>query len=173
MVRISWRRLGRLSLAITLGVLASCTQTPRDIPIKDLDLNNPQLVAKLVSRLPAEQKAAFLTYSVAHWPGSKKYCGVPLNDENGQQPATLGEAIDRTLKREAEIRRFVLTPPPPPTPQEQSRQQRQMLVDQMETLIQEQDRLRSQMGSAANRDRRYRATDRELALVREQLATYQ
>ena len=67
------------------------------------DLSDMAVVNRLAIDLTAEEAGALKTYAIHHIATSAAFCGDVLVDETGREPATIGEAIDFTIKREARL----------------------------------------------------------------------
>ena len=92
--------LRNLLLLSTL-LLAACGDDVRDRRLTEVDLSNMEFVHQLARDLGPTDRAALITYAAIHDPGSTHFCGERLADTRGEEPKTIGEAIDLTLERAA------------------------------------------------------------------------
>lgn len=158
--------LPRLSLSLPLLlvlVLAACVADPRDRALTGLDLGDMALVQELGHGLTPADRAAFSTYVVLHVPTGRGFCGAPLLNREGNEPATVGEAIALTLEREAEERELMLAAERPPSAAELARQRMEGLLAQREQLIARKSLLFAEHGRDAENLPEWRKIERELA----------
>jgi len=92
--------LRNLPLVLAL-LLASCGEDVRNRPLADVDLSNIKFVHQLARDLGSTDGAALINYADIHDPGSTHFCGERLVDARGEEPKTIGGAIDLTLARVA------------------------------------------------------------------------
>lgn len=143
------------------ALLAGCWNTPRDLALAGLDLGSPAVIAQLSKDLPQKERAAFATYALLHWPESKAYCGRPMFSGGGR-PATVGEAVDRTLEFESSLARKRAAEKEAPSVFEQRARHKQNLVDEFDRLTIERDKLTSEPRISAESKQRIEALDKEM-----------
>jgi hypothetical protein len=90
--------LRNLLLLSTL-LLAACEDDVRDRRLTEVDLSNMESVHQLARDLGPTDGGALITYAAIHAPGSTHFCGERLVDTRGEEPKTIGAAIDLTLER--------------------------------------------------------------------------
>ena len=150
-------------------LLSACGTPPRDVPLAGLDLGEPTVLAELKQGLAPDQRAALIDYAIFHWPGSKSYCGRPAFARQ-DEPATIGEAIDRTMAFEAALTRKRLVEVQPASPVALRAQQAQQLVDRFEELTLRRSMILAQRGGQVERAGELKAIDRQLETVRRERA---
>jgi hypothetical protein len=90
----------RCQLLVLLAVLvSSCTDDVRDLRLTQVDMANVAAVREIGDRLSPIERTALLTYAAVHAPSSAGFCGSKLKDSLGNEPQTIGEAIELTLSR--------------------------------------------------------------------------
>lgn len=135
--------------APAMAVLAACNAPTSDMPLAGLDLNDARVVSEIARQLPDGERAAFTTYALLHWPGSKNYCGRPAWQAD-RAADTVGEAVARTLRFEADLARTrQASQAGPASSGERLREKRTALTDQIEQLVLERDALYTRLGAAA------------------------
>jgi hypothetical protein len=93
----------RHNISIVLALLiCGCTDNVRDLRLAQVDLTNIATVREMGDSLSPPERAALLTYAAIHAPSSTGFCGKKLQDGFGQEPETIGDAIDLTLRRAAQ-----------------------------------------------------------------------
>lgn len=147
-------------------VLAGCAAAPRDLTLDGLDLNSPAVIAQVSAGLPQNQRAAFATFALFHWPESKAYCGRSMF-KGALQPDTVGEAIDKTMEFETALARKRTEEKRAGSGFEQLVARKQRLVNEFEQMMIEREMLASAGLSPEVRDRRAGELERRLADNRE------
>jgi hypothetical protein len=88
---------------IVLALFASaCTDDIRKLKLTEVDLANMAAVRELGDRLSPLERTALLTYAGIHAPSSGGFCGRRLEDRWGNEPQTVGDAIELTLMATAQ-----------------------------------------------------------------------
>jgi len=122
---------GMLVLYAALA-LSGCASPPRERSLVGLDLADPAVIGELQDDLPTRERAALATYALLHWEGSKAYCGQPMF--RGPQPATIGEAIDKTITFEDDLAAKRAAEREPKSALELRVEKQRQLVDRFEEL---------------------------------------
>lgn len=121
-----------LALIVPIA-LAACTAQPHTVALKGKNLNDTRVVAELTRALPQRERAAFSTFVLLHWSGSKAYCGRPMFRGNAE-PTTVGEAIAATLEFDRDLAAKRARDSAPPSAGERLRREAQLLTDQHDQL---------------------------------------
>lgn len=138
-------------LSIALSLAGCALSTPHDISLGNKNLNDPSVVAELSRGLTPEERGAFATYALVHWPFSKSYCGGPVFSE--RLARTVGEAIAETQRFEADLARKRFLEKTPDI-HEQRLIAEQKLADEFDRLTLERDMLAiSPVSPSVRRDR--------------------
>ena len=157
----------RIVLGIAIASLTGCAASPVDTPIGNVDLADGKVLAALQAALPLDDRAAFGTYALLHWPKSKYYCGKPIGGRRAVA-RTVGEAIEQTRAYEAEFaaaqaltaKNAIAAP----------NGEEQQLINRMERLVLERDMLFATLGPGADTSPKAREIRDQLATMRGQLA---
>lgn len=155
--------------AVLIGVVAAmlggCAPAVRDRNLAGLDLADGETLAALQAALAPDDRGALGTYALLHWPKSKFYCGRPISGR-GSMPTTIGEAIDQTRAYEARLAAQTQER----TAVAMTAQMREKsLIDRMEQLVLERDKLYGQLGPAADRTPQGAAIKNRLESMRGEL----
>lgn len=160
------RSAGQLLVVAAATIVSGCNQDVRSRPLATIDLSNLETVAAAGRKLPERERGALVTYALLHWPGSKSYCGSPI-DQHQKAPSTVGEAIQVTFDFEKSLeatRQAALMK----SPVELAAAQDQMLIDRLEALTLDRQRLALGAGDSSPERRRAAAIDREIEAVKRQ-----
>lgn len=141
--------MNRVVLLFTALLLCACSQNARELRLQDVDLSDWSEIAKLGAQLSPAERSALMMYAAIHSPGSAGFCGQPLVDAEGNEPETVGNAIDLTLASEARFRTASGEGFQRASPAEEISQQLDRLIDQRELVIHRQSMLLAEHGSAA------------------------
>lgn len=154
----------RAIVAVVLAAaLVNCSAAVHDRPLATLDLGDAAVVASLQNRLPPDDRAAFATYALLHWPKSKFYCGKPIGGQTGQA-RTVGDAIAVTRAYESALASAQKVSPPTPA---MSRQRRERaLVTQIDDLVRQRDDLYVRDGAQARNSAGAARIEERLAALR-------
>lgn len=144
-----------------VAVLVGCAAPPRDTLLLGHNLNDPRTIAALSEGLPQKERAAFATYALVHWPGSNAYCGRPDFGKD-RLPATVGQAIDKTIGFERALEQKRLAERTPGNLFEQKAIEEKRLVDIFDQLTLDRDMLMSTPMPAAQKARKLEAINRQL-----------
>lgn len=142
--------LPRFAIILAL-LLSACADDVRGLRLAEVDLSDGAAVRQLGRQLSPADSAALITYAALHAPSSPGFCGKRLLGPSGQEPATIGEAIDFTRERAAAIRTASLGAERPKSAAELAAEQWDGLIVQRELLISRQSVLLSEHGPAAKR----------------------
>ncbi len=154
-----------------IAAIASCVAPVGDTPLAGLDLNDSRVVSKIARQLPDDERVAFTTYAVLHWPGSKNYCGRPIGQSHGSA-TTVGQAVTQTLQSEADMAKALQElNKGPPSEIEGMLEQQALLTDRIEGLVQKRDMLYVRLGAAARTSADARLLEREMQELQAQRAT--
>lgn len=142
-----------MSRAILLFVvlLGGCAPGGRDIALSDINLSDMQTVRQIRDQLAPQDGIAFANYILRHHAKSASYCGKPLLDADGKEPATVGDAIDLAVRRDAMEQAALLASQAPKHPLQFAREEWDMLQRDRDIVIDTQTRLRSEFGDGASR----------------------
>lgn len=147
-----------LAGAVALG---GCAVSPREVALSGQNLNDPRTLASLTNDLPQDQRAAFATYALLHWPGSKSYCGQPVFGKD-RLPATVGEAIDQTIGFERALEQKRLAEKTPGSFFEQKAIEEKHLIDAFDQLTLDRDMLASKAMPGAEKARKMEAINEQM-----------
>lgn len=153
----------------TLGLLVGCASDPKSVHLADVDLSDMTTVQEIRSQLNAQEGAAFANYLVKHRRTSSSFCGRILIGPKGKPPATIGEAIEFTLAKDAEDRRAAEMAIKL-RPFWELEQQWKQLGDRRDMLVDMQSMLRAQHGAAAVRLSQWNSIEASLADVNRRLS---
>jgi hypothetical protein len=142
--------LPRFAIILAL-LLSACADDVRGLRLAEVDLSDGAAVRQLGRQLSPADSAALITYAALHAPSSPGFCGKRLLGPSGQEPATIGEAIDFTRERAAAIRTASLGAERPKSAAELAAEQWDGLIVQRELLVSRQSVLLSEHGPAAKR----------------------
>ncbi|OWQ97057.1 hypothetical protein CDQ92_08210 [Sphingopyxis bauzanensis] len=110
-----------------------------------------QTVRTIREQLAPQDGIAFANYVIRHHAKSASYCGKPLLDADGKAPATVGDAIDLAVRRDAMEQAALLASQAPKHPLQLAREEWDMLQRDRDIVIDTQTRLRSEFGDGASR----------------------
>lgn len=139
------------SIIFMCMLLAGCASDVRDTRLADIDLRNMETVQEISARLPPAQRAAFANYVLVHNAASAGFCGRALARSDGTPPETIGEAIELSRIRDAEMRRATNGPPERTDPGEEASKNWDDLIVERDMLIDAQSILRAEHGVEATR----------------------
>lgn len=160
--------MARAAMLLVL-LLGGCAPQARDILLSGVDLSNMETVQAIRDKLEPRDRDAFANYVVRHHFKSARYCGKPLLDADGEAPATVGEAIDLAVHRDAAQRRTSSRSQTPKAPRELAKDEWDDLIRDRDLLIDAQDRLRLQYGDAATRRPEWNTRQTEIAQIDKKL----
>ena len=144
---------------LLVAALLGCSPEVREIELAELDLTDMTTVQDIRARLDKAEGAAFASYVAKHYVRSAAYCGRPLVTADGEPPATVGEAIDLTLTRDAEDRRALEEAAGPRHPRELAKQEWDELISERDTVIDAQSRLLEVGGTASQSSREWKTLE--------------
>lgn len=150
---------------VAIVALAGCATPARDVALAGANLADPAVLARLGEGLSEKERGALATYALLHWPGSKSYCGRPVF-RDGRQPATVGEAVAKTLEFEQALADKRATEDSPTSQFEARAERDKQLADEMDWLTQERDMLATAQMPAAQLARETKAIEAKLDRVR-------
>lgn len=156
-----------LVIGILAAALTGCAQQVRDRPLAGIDFADPSTLAALQNALPLDERGALGTYALLHWPKSRYYCGKPPG-RRGRVPITIGDAIDLTRAYEAELE-FAQAATPIASSQSIGTSREAMLIDRIEQLVLQRDRLYLRTGAAGDAAPQATQINDELNAIREEL----
>ncbi len=142
--------MARAALLFTI-LLGGCAPSARDIALAEIDLRDMQTVQSIRTQLSDQDARAFASFVVRHHVKSAGFCGRPLQNSQGKPPATVGEAIDLAVRRDAMELQASMAALAPKHPRELAREAWDNLVRERDIGIDAQTRLRMQYGDAAIR----------------------
>lgn len=149
----------------SIFLLGGCAPEARDTLLSGVDLSNMETVQRIRDQLGPQDGVAFANYVVRHNFKSASYCGKPLLNADGEAPATIGEAIDLAVRRDAAERRSSNRSQIPKTSREQAKEKWDGLIRDRDLLIDAQDRFRLEYGNAADRRAEWKARETEIAAI--------
>jgi hypothetical protein len=97
-----------LPLLLACAALSACTLASRDVRGEALaahDLADSTVTVELIAALDEADRPAFRQFLLHHLATSTGFCGEALFDEQGEAPATIGDAIRLTRLREERLAR--------------------------------------------------------------------
>lgn len=139
------------AIILLAALLSGCASGARDIKLSDVDLSNMTTVQNIRSRLTPNEGVAFANFVVRHRIGSAGFCGQPLLDTKGRAPATIGDAIDLALLRDAAERQATIEARRPKHPRQLAMEEWDRLVFARDVAIDAQSRIRTEYGEGAER----------------------
>lgn len=134
-----------------IGLLAGCSPQARDIALADVDLRNMQTVSAIRAQLAPREQIAFANFVVRHHISSANFCGQPLVGSGGQSPATVGEAVDLAMRRDAAEQQALVEASKPKHPRQRAKEEWDNLIIARDILLDSQSRLRMEHGDKALR----------------------
>ena len=150
-------------------LLASCMPEARDIALADVDLRDMDAVAQIRSRLEPHESVAFANYIVRHHRMAANFCGQPLVGISGQEPATIGEAVDLSILRDKAEREAALEASRPKHPRQIAKEEWDKLVTARDMFTQSQSRLRMEFGEKALRRSEWKSLEADIADIDQKL----
>lgn len=157
-------------------LLSACAQDPLSVRLAEVDLSDAAVMQDLARGLSPKDKAALIIYQTVHSPSSTGFCGQRLVGRDGEEPRTIGDAINLTLRREAQLRTARIEAERPKTAAELAREQWDGLIVERELLIARQSALLVNHGPAAKRlsewnslETKMTESDRKLAALRPEM----
>lgn len=139
------------SFILFFMLLACCSSDVSGIMLADVDLRDMETVQEISARLPPAQRAIFANYVVVHNAASVGFCGRALVRSDGTPPETIGEAIELSRIRDAELRRAIQERPARMEPRELALKKWDDLIVEKDMLIDAQSILLAQHGAEAMR----------------------
>lgn len=154
---------------IIVALLAGCTPDARDIALADVDLSNMQTVADIRAQLLPQEQVPFANYVVRHHNMSANFCGKPLVAATGKEPATIGEAVDLSIIRDAAERQALIEAKKPKTASQLARSEWRNLVSAKDMLLDSQTRLRMDFGDKAVQRPEWRSLESKITEIDKEL----
>ena len=152
---------------MVVAVLLGCSPGVKEIELDELDLTDMETVQNIRARLDRADGAAFASYVAKHYVRSAAFCGRPLVTSGGQPPATVGEAIDLTMMRDAQDQRALEEASGPRHPREVAKQEWDELISERDGVIDAQSQLVELDGPGAQRSTEWKVLEaRKLELDR-------
>ncbi|MES2781808.1 MAG: hypothetical protein V4657_03355 [Pseudomonadota bacterium] len=136
---------------LIVGLLAGCAPEARDIALADVDLRNMQTVGTIRARLAPNERIAFANFIARHHIKSANFCGQPLVAATGKEPATVGEAVDLSMLRDAAERKALIEAKSPKHSGQLAREEWNAIISARDILLDSQTRLRIEYGENAVR----------------------
>lgn len=151
----------RIMCLVATGLLGACASPePRDALLAGKDLTNARVISALSNGLNPEDRAAFATYALIHWPGARAFCGRPMFSK--AVPATVGDAIAETTAFEDALNRKREEEKRPRSFFEQKAIDEKRLVDVFDQLTLDRDKLAGSDLPADEMAKRLKELDRKL-----------
>jgi hypothetical protein len=145
------------AVLLVVAALLGCSPEVREIELAELDLTDMETVQTIRARLGEAEGAVFASYVAKHYVRSAAFCGRPLVTSEGQPPATVGEAIDLTIARDAQDRRALEEASGPRHPREIAKQEWDELISERDAVIDAQSRLLEVSGPGAQHSTEWKA----------------
>lgn len=157
------------AIFLLIGLVAGCAPQGRDIPLADVDLRNMQTVTTIRAQLVPQERIAFANYVVRHHARSDNFCGDPLMSANGKPPATIGEAVDLSIVRDAAERQALIEANKPKHPNQLAKEEWDRLTSARDVLMDAQSRLSMEFGDKAERRPEWKSLSAEMTEINKKL----
>lgn len=157
-------------IILVAALLTGCAPAARDIRLDDVNFADMAAVQEIRDRLSPEEGVAFADFVARHRIGSASFCGQPLIDNRGREPATIGDAVDLALRRDAAERQAAIEAKQPKHPLQLAKGEWDRLIFARDVAIDAQSRLRMEYGERAERQPEWRSLQIRIAEIDQKLA---
>lgn len=134
-----------------VAFLSGCSPEVRDIALADVDLRDMNAISSIRAQLDPQDSIAFANYVVRHHRAAASFCGQPLIGVGGNEPATIGEAVDLSIERDKAERLAALEALKPKHPSQIAKDEWDTLIRTRDILMDSQSRLQMEFGENAKR----------------------
>lgn len=153
------------ALLLFVALLAGCSSDARDMALAEVDLRDMVIVTEIRSRLSPQDGIAFANYIARHHSQAANFCGQPLIGIGGNEPATVGEAVDLSIERDKAERLALIEAQKPKHPRQVAKEEWDSLVIARDINVDSQSRLRMEFGDKAARSAQYKALEAKIAEI--------